>query len=128
MDDQFSCVSNTKRLSETELETVFRDLFTTSCEDFSEEVIAPEGAEGAQENGIELEVTNEWLTEEKLREKKERIVSQRSNQQREREKRAAEFEKLNESFNPPYPVPQGYPPGAVPVSDEEESSCGSAPL
>ena len=75
MDGQFSCVSNAKRLSEAELETVFCDLFTTSCKDFSEEITAQGGAEGAPENGNELKVTNEWLTEEELQEKKERIVS-----------------------------------------------------
>ena len=106
MNDQFSCVSNAKRLSEEELEDIFCDMFTTSCEDFSEEITAPEGAEGTPENGIELVVTNEWLTEEEQREKKERIVSQRTKQQRERKKRAEQYEKLNDDYHPPYPVPQ----------------------
>ena len=124
MDDLFSSVSSAGRRSDAALEGIFSRLFETDREDFSDEVLVPEGSEDGTESGIEFELPeleDGWLEEPEIWDKKERLVSRNTKLSDLRQKRAEQFEQLNKDFHPPYPVPQDRPPDFESASDDESS-------
>ena len=110
-DDLFTSIYNDTRLEDTELESIFENLFT-NCRDFyGEQSLAPEGASASSQGEPEVtvhspELSDEWLSEPEIMEKKNRIEMQRLEQHKAREKQAKDFERWNADFNPPYPIPE----------------------
>jgi len=128
-DDLFSSIYNDTKLSDTNIEAIFRDLFENCRDNYGEEIIAPEGASAEPPPAVDPvdpppELGDEWLSEPERREKKARLEASRSVQHEKRKQQAQDFEKLNSEFDPPYPLPTS--PGAAPVSDDDDSSVDSA--
>ena len=119
-DDKFSSIYNAIRRDDVQLEAIFSDLFQSSREYYGEDAIeeeicklADQGTEGATDDSTvgtssphpQPELNDEWLTENEIRQKRDRIERHRNALQEFQEKRAREFEKLNSTYKPDYPMP-----------------------
>jgi transposase InsO family protein len=130
-DDKFSSIYNALRRDDLELEAIFADLFQFSREYYGEDAVeeeicesANQGTEGAPVGTPTIdnqpELNDEWLTENEIRQKRDRIERHRNALNEFQEQQAREFEKLNSTYKPSYPVPDGI------VTDDESSDSDSS--
>ena len=124
-DDLFTSIMNDKRLEDTVLEDIFGKLFVKCRDYYGEDAVISDKLSGEMVPDDEpLPLDDMWLNEPERREKKQRLEERRARQIEKFKQQNADFEKLNNDFNPPYPViptEDGPPPGAAVVSDDEDS-------
>ena len=66
-DDLFSSIYNDTKISDTNIEAIFRDLFENCRDNYGEEIIAPEGASAEPPPAVDPvdpppELADEWLS------------------------------------------------------------------
>ena len=101
-------------MEDTALDSIFTDLFD-KCRDFY-------GKELLDSDELP-ELNDEWLDEAEQREKKSRNEEKRARQVDLINEQIADAEKLNNSYDPVYPVlpSDDPPPDAYPISDDDSS-------
>ena len=112
------------KLEDTALESIFTDLFDKCHDYYGEELL--ESGSGKQLDELP-ELNDEWLNKAEQCEKKSQNEEKRACQLYLINKQIADAEKLNNSYDPVYPVlptkgPSYDPsPDANPISDDESS-------
>ena len=123
-DDKFTTIQNDTKLEDTALESIFTELFETCRDYYGEEPLESDSGERLDELP---ELNDEWLNEAEQREKKSRNEEKRARQVDLVNEQIAEAEKLNNSYDPVYPIlptdgPSNDPsPDAHAISDDESS-------
>ena len=104
-------------MDDSKLDNLFTKLFETCCEWYGKDSEIP----GGGNEGIPLEISDQWLTEPEKREKQGRIKIERKRRVKAQREIDEEFERLNKEFTPPDPFASEKPPERVVVSDYDSS-------
>jgi hypothetical protein len=116
-DDLFTSIYNNVRMDDSKLENLFTKLFETCHEWYGED----SEITGGGNEGIPLEISDQWLTEPEKREKQGRIEIERKRRVKAQREIDEEFERLNKEFTPPDPFASEEPPDRAVVSDDDSS-------